>query len=167
MRLTFSTDHYQNTSTADEYGRTLYIVSTCGFLNRKTTVHKVNSTPGSSNYLMKLAAIKCGLFGSDKIWFRGRRIQADRLMAMRGVLSSSRCFVGPDNRTYKWKIYRSNCWLKRDGDKHDQLAKYHQRNLGIRKPSHPPYLEISESLRHMLDHVVMTFIYAEMLSKSE
>lgn len=88
MYIGFSTDHYQNTSTADEYGRTLYIVSTCGFLNRKTTVHKVNSTPGSSNYLMKLAAIKCGLFGSDKIWFRGRRIQADRLMAMRGVLSS-------------------------------------------------------------------------------
>ncbi|KAI6098529.1 hypothetical protein F5141DRAFT_1146230 [Pisolithus sp. B1] len=58
-------------------------------------------------------------------------------------------------------------WLKRDGDKHDRLAKYHQRKLGIRKPSHPPYLEISESLRHMLDHVVMTFIYAEMLSKSE
>ncbi|KAI6097453.1 hypothetical protein F5141DRAFT_1148541 [Pisolithus sp. B1] len=57
--------------------------------------------------------------------------------------------------------------LKRDGDKHDRLAKYHQRKLGIRKPSHPPYLEISESLRHMLDHVVMTFIYAEMLSKSE
>ncbi|KIO04604.1 hypothetical protein M404DRAFT_1000464 [Pisolithus tinctorius Marx 270] len=48
-----------------------------------------------------------------------------------------------------------------------RLTKYHKRNLGIRKPSHPPYLEISESLRHMLDHVVVTFIYAEMLSESE
>ncbi|KAI6120856.1 hypothetical protein EV401DRAFT_1887455 [Pisolithus croceorrhizus] len=181
MRLTFSTDHYQNTSTADEYGRTLYIVSTCGFLNRKTTVHKVNSTPGSSNYLMKLAAIKCGLFGSDKIWFRGRRIQADRLMAMRGVLSSCVVLIAGNVNGSDQRAEVDVLWvptIERTSGKytvqtagrvtnHDQLAKYHQRNLGIRKPSHPPYLEISESLRHMLDHVVMTFIYAEMLSKSE
>ncbi|KAI6111311.1 hypothetical protein F5141DRAFT_1113891 [Pisolithus sp. B1] len=46
-----------------------------------------------------------------------------------------------------------------------QLVKYHRRNVGIMSPSHPPYLEISPSVYHILDLVLVTFIYAERISK--
>ncbi|KIO04605.1 hypothetical protein M404DRAFT_1000465 [Pisolithus tinctorius Marx 270] len=87
MRLTFSTDYYLNTSMADERGRTRYIVSTCGFLNRKTTVHKAGIS-GRSSHPIILAIIKRGFFRSDKIWFRGREFRADQLMTTKRALSS-------------------------------------------------------------------------------
>ena len=31
-------------------------------------------------------------------------------------------------------------------------------------PKHDPYLEVSPSVSHMLDYVIITFIYAEKLS---
>ncbi|KAG6335294.1 hypothetical protein ID866_3798 [Astraeus odoratus] len=54
--------------------------------------------------------------------------------------------------------------LKREGTE-TELAKYHKCNLGILSPQHPPYLDVSSSLSHMLDHVVVTFICAEKLSQ--
>lgn len=163
MRLTFSTSDYLNTSMADEHGRSLYTVSTSGFLNRQTTLYKAN-TSGSSNDPTTLATIKWSHCSSDKIWFEGREVEASQLMTQHGCCSSP-CFVGPDDQTYKWKIGSENCWLKRES-MDGQLAKYHKHNLGIRKPSHPPYLDISDSLQHILDHVVLTFILAENMSRS-
>ncbi|KAI6152583.1 hypothetical protein BKA82DRAFT_4013020 [Pisolithus tinctorius] len=167
MRLTFSTDYYLNTSMADERGRTRYIVSTCGFLNRKTTVHKAGVSGRSSRPII-LAIIKRGFFRSDKIWFRGREFRADQLMTTKRALSS----LGVDFLWVQTIEHTSGRYTAQIAGSNEitcvaDSAKYHKRNLGIRKPSHPPYLEISESLRHMLDHVVVTFIYAEMLSESE
>lgn len=110
MRLTFSTSDYLNTSMADEHGRSLYTVSTSGFLNRQTTLYKAN-TSGSSNDPTTLATIKWSHCSSDKIWFEGREVEASQLMTQHGCCSSP-CFVGPDNQTYKWKIGSENCWVR-------------------------------------------------------
>ncbi|KAG6335292.1 hypothetical protein ID866_3796 [Astraeus odoratus] len=180
MRLTLSTKDYLNTYMADEYGQVCYTVSTIGFFNAKTTIYKVI---GGSNDPEVLATIQWRSFGSDTVWFLGREIPGKELLTSRKKSScvpaifcgerdgltfrgSSRFYTGPDGNTYKWKIQSTNCWLKLDGSP-DQLAKYHQRNLGIRTPKHPPYLEVSESLFHMLDHVVVTFVCAEKASQRQ
>ncbi|KAF8548306.1 hypothetical protein OG21DRAFT_1423294, partial [Imleria badia] len=45
------------------------------------------------------------------------------------------------------------------------LVKFHTRNLGIRKPSHPPFLEIAPEVAHMLDHIIVTYIYMERMRR--
>lgn len=42
-----------------------------------------------------------------------------------------------------------------------RLVKFHKRNLGIRKPSHPPFLEVAQEVMHMLDYIIVTYIYME------
>ena len=51
--------------------------------------------------------------------------------------------------------------------KHDRvrLVKFHNRNLGIRKPSHPPFLEVAQEVAHMLDYIVVTYIYMERMRR--
>lgn len=45
------------------------------------------------------------------------------------------------------------------------LARFHKKNFGIRKQSHPPYLDVSPAVRHMLDHVILTYVYVESLRR--
>lgn len=45
------------------------------------------------------------------------------------------------------------------------LAKFHKKNFGIRKQSHPPYLDISPKVIAMLDHVILTYVYVESLRR--
>lgn len=51
--------------------------------------------------------------------------------------------------------------------KHDRvrLVKFHNRNLGIRKPSHPPFLEVAQEVAHMLDYIIVTYIYMERMRR--
>lgn len=44
-----------------------------------------------------------------------------------------------------------------------QLVRFHKENLGILKPAHPAYLNISDRVIPMLDHIIFTFVYVETL----
>ncbi|KIJ10661.1 hypothetical protein PAXINDRAFT_172094, partial [Paxillus involutus ATCC 200175] len=103
-------------------------------------------TGGSLGGSEELAVINWHVFRSDEIRFGGQVIKADDMFTQRWF-SSDRHFIGPDGCAYKWKLSLSdvNCVLQPE-DSQDQLAKSHDRNFGIRSPSHPPYLEISPSV---------------------
>ena len=45
------------------------------------------------------------------------------------------------------------------------LARFHKKNFGIRKQSHPPYLDVSTKVVPMLDHIILTYIYVESLRR--
>ncbi|KAG6375729.1 hypothetical protein JVT61DRAFT_2575 [Boletus reticuloceps] len=45
------------------------------------------------------------------------------------------------------------------------LARFHKKNFGIRKQSHPPYLDVSLEVVRMLDHVILTYVYVESLRR--
>ncbi|KIJ07880.1 hypothetical protein PAXINDRAFT_60208, partial [Paxillus involutus ATCC 200175] len=113
-----------------------------------------------------LAVISWHVFQSDEIRFGGQVIKADDMLTWRWF-SSTRHFIGPDGRAYKWKLRSSNLNCLQHEDSQDELAKYHNRNLGIRSPSHPPYLEISPSVTHILDYIIVTFVYIETLSQQQ
>ncbi|KAH7890148.1 hypothetical protein F5I97DRAFT_1827735 [Phlebopus sp. FC_14] len=160
MRLTFSHSDYMNTDISDEQGRLLYRINTpFAWKNQKTTVTKYAEKTQQPE---ELAVIEWKWLKNPVIHFKGNTVAADDLLTTRSW-SSGRYFKGPDGRMYKWKIQTTNCWLKLE-DSDLVLAKYHDRNFGIRKSSHPPYLEISSSVTHMLDELITTFIYAEKLS---
>ncbi|KAL4081400.1 hypothetical protein V8B97DRAFT_21216 [Scleroderma yunnanense] len=158
--LTFSTDEWNlDFSISDDHDRILYVVSSSGVLPTRTAV-EAHRPDGNTEML---SIITWNGSGSDKIWLGGSEINAEELLRKRRF-SSSRVFIGPDNHTYKWKIQTPSLWLKRT-DTSNELARYHERNRGITSPAHPPRLQISsELLAHMLDYIVVTFIYVQMLS---
>lgn len=40
-----------------------------------------------------------------------------------------------------------------------ELVRLHKKNLRIRKPLHPAYLDVSTKAVAMLDHTILTFVY--------
>ncbi|KIJ59423.1 hypothetical protein HYDPIDRAFT_44011 [Hydnomerulius pinastri MD-312] len=160
MRLIFSDSYFKNTDLSDEEGHKLYTISTPQGRKQVTTISKYRkgkSTP------QVMAVIEWHRLKKTLIRFRGREVEADTMLYKR-PWSWGRYFAGPDGHTYKWKVGFRYCWLKVEA-KHTRvpLVKYHKRNLGIRKPSHPPYLDVSSAVTHMMDHIVVTYIYMERL----
>ncbi|KAI6017664.1 hypothetical protein PISMIDRAFT_684802 [Pisolithus microcarpus 441] len=157
MRLSFSSNEYLNTVIRDEDGRQLYSISSPGFLRCKTTITK-HGPQGDDDVI---GIITWHLFRDAKIWLKatGVEVEGNSLLKLKWF-SSSRTFTGPDGKEYSWNLETTNCRLKEKGSG-VEVAKYHQRNFGIMSPSHAPYLEISPSVSHMLDYIVITFVYAE------
>ncbi|KAF8842601.1 hypothetical protein BDN67DRAFT_1067575 [Paxillus ammoniavirescens] len=166
MRLTFSSSDYQNADLADESGRVLYTTQTTTPFGRTVAIRK--HTGGSLGGSEELAVINWHIFRTDEIHFGGQVIKAGDMLKRRRWFSSDYYFTGPDGRAYKWNLRSSNlnCVLQPEGSD-EELAKYHNRNLGIRSPSHPPYLEISPSVTHILDYIIVTFVYIETLSQAQ
>ncbi|KAN0098006.1 hypothetical protein V8E55_002452 [Tylopilus felleus] len=160
MRLIFSSSYYKNTDISDEEGNKLYTISTSRGRKQVTTITKYHNGR-RSRAPQVLCVIEWHRVKKTKFRFGERVLEVDKVLHRRPY-SWGRYFTGPDGRTYKWKVGFRYCWLKHE-TKHarEQLVKFHKRNLGIRKKSHPPFLEISQEVTHMLDHIIVTYIYME------
>ncbi|KAI6037224.1 hypothetical protein PISMIDRAFT_690497 [Pisolithus microcarpus 441] len=154
MRLSFSSNEYLNTVIHDEDGRQLYSLSSLGLLRSKATVTK-HGPQGDDDVI---GIITWHLFRDAKIWLKA----TGSLLKLKWF-SFSRTFTGPGGKVYSWNLGTTNCRLEAKGSG-VEVAKYHQRNLGIMSPPHAPYLEISPSVSHMLGCIVITFVYAVKLS---
>ena len=53
--------------------------------------------------------------------------------------------------------------LARNDETRMELARYHRATLGIIGPKRKPYLDIHPEVVHMLDMIVVTFVYIEKL----
>ncbi|KAI6110869.1 hypothetical protein EDD16DRAFT_1710546 [Pisolithus croceorrhizus] len=102
-------------------------------------------------------------FRGARIWLKATGVEVAGNSLLKAKWFSSRTCTGPDGKTYSWNLQSTNCRLKEERSG-VELAKYRERNRGILSSSHAPHLEVSPSLSHMLDYVVVTFVYAEKLS---
>ncbi|KAI9570680.1 hypothetical protein HD554DRAFT_2018052 [Boletus coccyginus] len=157
MHLVFGNSDYVNSEISDEQGHILYSVSTPRASKRITTITKYRWS-GPNNVSETMATIEWHALKGTLIRFNGNEIQADAMLGKR----RGRYFVGPDKRNYKWKLESTHCWL---AESNVALARFHKKNFGIRKQSHPPYLDVSPAVRHMLDHVILTYVYVESLRR--
>jgi len=157
MRLIFSTTDYKNTNISDEQGNVLYNVSTpSGFMTRKVTTIRKYGRDGQGESMGIIEwprLIEEGLFRFD-----GKVIPISAMFEKR-MWSSGLYFVGPDQHSYKWKVY-PRCWMK-PAESNVELVRFHRKNMGIMKPSHPAYLDVSPGVVSMLDFIILTFVYAE------
>jgi len=98
------------------------------------------------------------LFKRALFQFNGDVIRQDEMFE-RPVEGTGLCFSGPDQRTYKWEL-TPHRWIKlTDSNSGVQLVRYHPK---IHNPAHPAYLDISPEVPvSMLDHIILTFVYAE------
>ncbi|KIJ58383.1 hypothetical protein HYDPIDRAFT_141546 [Hydnomerulius pinastri MD-312] len=166
MRLIFSTSNHMNTDISNEQGHKLYSISTPRAKKQVTTVTKY---PQSSHTTMQRGEVM-GIIEWDRrkktvIRFNGQEVDADTMLEARRWSSSGRYFTGPDRLPYKWKLGQRYCW--RAEGSNVELAKFHKKNLGFLKPSHSPYLNVSSAVTHMVDHIVITYIYAEALREAQ
>ncbi|KAH7882509.1 hypothetical protein F5I97DRAFT_1905650 [Phlebopus sp. FC_14] len=165
MRLTFSSTDYRNSRLSDDYGHVLYTIETPSSWSKKTTISKHSTWRSFGVSSEVVAVIDWHWIRSPTIHFRGQAVSA-KTMFTRRFWTSNRSFVASDGQTYKWKIKSTNCSLRAEKSS-TELAKYHKRNFGIMKASHPPYLEVSPSILHILDDIVTSFVYVEKVSRDE
>jgi len=161
MRLNFSTKKHLNTDISDERGNVYYTVSTS---NKVTTITKYrwsDASPSSAADSETVGTIEWHWLRSTVMKFDGKALDVDDVMQKRSW-ETGRYFVGPDRKTYKWKMESTHCWMKA-ADTTAELVRFHQKNMGIRKPPHPAYLDISPKVVPILDHVILTFVYVEWL----
>ena len=98
-------------------------------------------------------------------------------------LCSKRTFTGPDGLPYRWdmlsdvvvvstecvKIFEirlltfslSVVQLSRDDRSKKEIARYHRGSLGIIGRRRDPRLDVDPDMTHMLDLIVLTFVYVE------
>ncbi|KAF9228914.1 hypothetical protein BS17DRAFT_805624 [Gyrodon lividus] len=166
MRLTYSTSNYLNTDISDEQGHKLYTISTPHGVNQVTTITKYHWTGQNKNSVPEtMGVIEWHMLKKTLIRFNGRAVEADTMLVKRSW-NTGRYFIGPDERSYKWKLGATYCWLK-PAESDFELARFHKKNLGIMKESHPPYLDVSSRAVHMMDHIVLTYVYAEKLRRDQ
>ncbi|KIK93043.1 hypothetical protein PAXRUDRAFT_829396 [Paxillus rubicundulus Ve08.2h10] len=164
MRLTYSTPNYLNTDISNAQGHKLYTVSTPRSAKQITTITKYRWS-GNNSVEETMGVIEWHKLKKTIIRFNGKELEADAMLEKRSW-ENGRYFTGPDKRSYKWKLGATYCWLKA-AESDVELARFHQKNLGIRKESHPPYLDVSSKVVHMMDHIIITYLYVEKLRQEQ
>jgi len=110
-----------------------------------------------------VGSIEWHWFGSSKFTIRGMELKSNVFFPSQGILERTRTFIGPDGRPYKWVMYMSEVALWLDDGSEIEIARYHKAELGIFGKRKSAFLEIAPRVEHMLDYVVLTFIYVEKL----
>ncbi|EGN95739.1 hypothetical protein SERLA73DRAFT_186926 [Serpula lacrymans var. lacrymans S7.3] len=166
MQLTLSSENVRDTVMTNLQGQVIYKIDTPWSLTaRTTTIRKIR--PSSSPLSMRddfevVAEIDWHSWTSSKFRFNGNQVRSEDYIPSTGFTRRKRTFIGPDGRKYKWTLGRRTPSLEL-GD--IPVARFHKRSLGVIGQSHPPYLEIYPAGEHIVDAIVLTFIYVEKLRK--
>ncbi|EIW84864.1 hypothetical protein CONPUDRAFT_162187 [Coniophora puteana RWD-64-598 SS2] len=110
------------------------------------------------------AEIEWHIIQSSKFRFNGQEVTSKEYIPGHKI-KWNRDFAGPDGRSYTWvgDMYISK--LKLNEGSNPLIAKYQRSNKGIIGEKRSAGLEVFEEGYHMLDIIVMTFVYVEKLRK--
>ncbi|KAI6012971.1 hypothetical protein EDC04DRAFT_2579717 [Pisolithus marmoratus] len=169
MRLVLSQEHVRNMVMTNEGGQVLYKTSTPFRIGTRTTsLYKVipNENPEDmQDNLEIIGEIEWHIIGSSILRLYGEEMRTKDFLPRHGFLWKKRTFTGPDGLSYRWD---TGFWVVYVYDEtRQEVARLYRRKLGIIGAKRDPYLEVNEELAHMLDMVVLTFIYVEKLRMDE
>ncbi|KAN0087840.1 hypothetical protein V8E55_006461 [Tylopilus felleus] len=169
MRLTLSSEAVRNAVMTNESGQILYRTFhplKLGLSQGTTTIQKIkpNDDPmDMRNQFEVLAQIEWRLTTPSTFHMHGQELSSDVFIPRHGILGRKRTFTGPDGRSYRWGMHRDTVVLSHNDETRTELARYHRATLGIIGPKQRPYLDITPEVVHMLDMIVVTFVYIEKL----
>jgi len=169
MILMLSCESVRNTVFMDEHGLPVFKSNTPFRMGvRTTTIARAimqadgGGTDGPTEAVM--GSIEWNWFGSSKFTIGGTELESNVFLPSQGILGRTRTFTGPDGRQYKWVMYMKDVVLWLDDGSETEIARYHRATLGIIGKRRSAFLEIAPwQAEHMLDYVVLTFIYVEKL----
>ncbi|KAG1853160.1 hypothetical protein DFJ58DRAFT_841690 [Suillus subalutaceus] len=133
---------------------------------RTTTIWKIK--PNDDQHHMQdqfdvLGEIEWHDFASSKFRYGGTEVETKKFIPKRGLLGQKRVFIGADSRPYRWDLKSSVVVLSRDDASRTEVARSHRATLGIIGRKREAMLEVSPEVAHMMDTIIMTFIYVEKL----
>ncbi|KIM52759.1 hypothetical protein SCLCIDRAFT_140520 [Scleroderma citrinum Foug A] len=170
MLLTLSSENVRSTIFTCASGRPLYVSSTPRRFSWTTTIKKYVADDFQLEMKDRFevaAQIRWRIFCPAKFRIGGKSLRSDSFLTKHGVTRRRWTFRGPDGRWYRWDVHRRVVVLSLDDLSHREVALYRRTTsrcfdiLGVK--STKPCLEISPEIEHMLDLVILTFIYVEKL----
>ncbi|KAG2365620.1 hypothetical protein BDR07DRAFT_1398217 [Suillus spraguei] len=164
--LTLSFEHVCDTVIINEQGQVLYKTNTPFRLlgAQTTTIQKIK--PNGDHYHMQdqfevLGEIEWHTFTSSKIRTGGTEVETKKFIPEKGLLGRTRWTA------LSLDLETSVVVLSRDDSSRMQVARFHRATLGIIGKSRKAMLEVSPEVAHMMDTVIMTFIYVEKLRRDQ
>ncbi|KAG1732934.1 hypothetical protein EDB19DRAFT_1855240 [Suillus lakei] len=169
ISFTLSTENVRNTVITNEQGQVIYKTDTpFRFSGRTTTIQKVKPNDDQSHMRDQfdvMGEIEWHIFASSKFRFRGTEVETKEFIPRRGLWGRKRVFTGPDGCPYRWDLqFRV---LSRDDGSRTEVARFHRATLGIIGRKRKATLEVSPEVAHMMDTVIMTFIYVEKIRRDK
>lgn len=141
-------------------------------LGRDVSIHKIMPNASEDDLqdrFAHLGEVEYNQFMSSRIRYGGGEVVTSQYFTKTsewGAFGRDRTFTAPDGKVYKWKMGRRVPELVMDVDgKETRVAVYHRRRLGVVTDARPASLEIFPEGEHMLDLIVVTFVYIEKLRK--
>ncbi|TCD60806.1 hypothetical protein EIP91_009491 [Steccherinum ochraceum] len=112
----------------------------------------------------EFARIHWHTLSSAKLVYNMQIIDLDRFMTGSDLIGSARMFTGPDGLSYSWHLGQMMSHLTlnatgSDGSSKEVAKFYPQTNL--RSSNAKPYLDVHPEGLHMLDLIVITWVYIE------
>ncbi|KAM6493987.1 hypothetical protein JOM56_010348 [Amanita muscaria] len=110
-----------------------------------------------------LAEIKFHDFTSSILRFGGHEQQTSHFFTSKGFgyYGHNRVFTGPDGLEYQWSLGIRVPELVRLDSVKTPIARFHRRRLGVLKKRRPASLEIFPEGTHMVDLILITFVYIQ------
>lgn len=173
MHLYLSTGSPWNATYSNEEGQVIYEAEYPPMvfslkppvITIKRILSNTDSAAASLGSFSTLAEIdyRTSAFLSPHIRYNGIDIDTSEFFKKTGLLWRNRAFKGPDGKEYEWHLGSMyKLYLKNSSDD-ATVACYHHRKPGSRGNPHPASLEIFPQGQHMLDLIVVTFIFVERL----
>ncbi|KAF9231076.1 hypothetical protein BU15DRAFT_56593 [Melanogaster broomeanus] len=151
MILTLSSESVRNAVFTNEYGQAVVVSDTpFRFGMRTTTISRQKTSPGRfqmNDHFEMVGQIDWHCWGSSIFRLGGRELESNVFLPRHGFFGSKRTFTGPDGRRYRWDMY------------HRVVVMSTSLTLGIIGKKTKASLEIAPQAEHMLDLVILTFIY--------
>ncbi|KXN82686.1 hypothetical protein AN958_02251 [Leucoagaricus sp. SymC.cos] len=169
MRLILSGDRPRNSDYSTESGQILYKVDKpSNVLTEGTaTIRKLDGPyPGHFPFY---AQVEFHSIRSTRIRFNGFDLSEDDYFR-KGKWSwsiSDRIFRASDGYEYRWKLDGSHIKMVRNDGSKFEVVEFRESKHGYFSTARPASLEIHPSVEHILDEIILTFIYCHKLRKDD
>ncbi|TFK64517.1 hypothetical protein BDN72DRAFT_901480 [Pluteus cervinus] len=167
MNLILSNTDHLNATYTKEDGTPMYQVTTpFSFTSQTATIKKGIQVSKQGNGF--LAQVEFHGFASSILRIQKEEVKTSVFfttggVTMRAALGSSRKFVGPDSKECKWILGHETSSLVLNDEARTPVAKFHLKHYGIFHKARPAFLEILPLGMHMVDLILITFVYIENL----
>ncbi|KDQ60509.1 hypothetical protein JAAARDRAFT_126342 [Jaapia argillacea MUCL 33604] len=161
--FTFTNTDPIRTILLDEHDFPVYRIETpYSFgLRKDTTVYRRAGTYPDTHF-EEMARIHRHHFHQSEIVYGGKILRVGDYLRKIGVIGQNRKSIAPDGKQYKWVLQMRGQKVLITNDFNETfIASFKEANFGIRKPKHAGCLQIFPSGQHMMDLIVVTFVYLE------
>ncbi|KAF9467770.1 hypothetical protein BDZ94DRAFT_1247646 [Collybia nuda] len=152
------------------FGRTTAICSIIEGGVPARTEQDIYQNGATQDRFGQLAKFEWKSFRSSKIRFtsRGREVKTRSFFKKQGMgwHGRSRAFVAPDGREYRWRL-SANPELHLNDETKAPVARFHSGRSGAFCKPQSACLEILPAGEHIIDTILVTFIYVEKLREDE